>query len=78
MMDTVQFDHLVRQCFEISPGPSADGAGWLVVDYPRLLASFEQQRAIEHLWFGVQRSPSSQILVLDVCFERYRNALDGP
>jgi hypothetical protein len=73
-MSREQFDHWVRECFETSPGPAADGAGWLVVDDPKLLSSFEQQKAIERLWFGVQRSIVGQMLALDVCLERYRNA----
>lgn len=75
-MDAEQVVHLLLQHFEISPVPSADGASWLPVNDPIVLASFEQQMAIEHFGFGVQRSPSSgQLLVMAVCFERYRHAI---
>lgn len=71
-----EFDVRVRDSFERNPGPAADDAKWLVIEEPALLASLSRQQALEHFWFGVQRSKSGQLLGMDVCLQRYAQRLD--
>jgi hypothetical protein len=72
-MASDEFDARVRDSFQCSPGQNADGAGWLPIDDPELLASLIRQQALEQFWFGVQRNHQGQMLGMDICLLAYRS-----
>jgi hypothetical protein len=75
-MDTDELDAWVRDSLQRSPGPSADEGVWLPIEDPALLASLIRQRALEQLWFGVQRNQQGQMLGMDVCLQRFAQRFD--
>lgn len=70
-MDKGVLDARVRNCFQCSPGQRADEGKWVPITDPDLLASLERQRALEQLWFGVQRNAQRQMLGMDICLQRF-------
>jgi hypothetical protein len=48
----------------------------LPIEDPALLASLIRQRALEQLWFGVQRNQQGQMLGMDVCLQRFAQRFD--